>query len=1792
MTDLEKRLNKLRSGEKQTPDYPDNHLSPVVYNTAPKSSLSSRLEQLRAENGVSQQAAQETVSDDEYRKARNDIQIAKNTGDGEALEKAKERFRSLGGDPDTNVIKAQTTRTGSDLLSAAAYITRANPLDSKTDKAAEEYKPNERAFNYLTGKADELSERAARQTESLKKGRTAAGQALVDIGMQGAQLAADAVANAALPGSGMATLAARSFGGAATEARQAGATVNRQKLYGLANAGVELLTEKLSGIMNIAYGKGAADKAVDYFIGKLSNSEAGQAAWRLLFSSLGEGAEEAISDLVNPITKAIYNGRKVKENYSELKGAEVAYDAFIGAVLGFFGGSVEGLTGNVSEEAKFFRNAHDSGLSFKEATNAWAAVEAANIGAQTQEAPDGENIQPTAETAAESENTGQAEAQTQQQYTRDDINAIIKDRARLAELGIDTNGKTASQLRKEAREKIDNQRNNSQFNIDNAAPVNYTESGIIDGGKYNGLGREAESGGPVGSIGDTTISGRRLDGTADTGVDRPSVTEQTRKAMDKSGIANVGLREINPADSAAFSDALMAARKADTKYGVFVAAKSAEDVSNIISDGGKVYMSDDGYIGVAVTKKGDIVAVFKNKQSTHKKAISDILVTAVENGGNRLDCYGRGLVAKYENAGFVPVAKVKFDADIAKKYDGWTDELIKLHDSPYIYFMRHNGDSSETVASNYGNYKHMSLEELDALPTMDYDSAEAYRDWLIDNPRSKIYTEAQDRAPASPDVSTTQNTASPDIAPTQNTQFERLGQEQTYHTIRHDKTVEAEAAAMLKGRSTESVISELSKKEAWNDTDTAAAGKLAEQLVAKINTGKGADAAISELARLRTALEAKVGNAARVLRMRGRRPGTVADFVSDAAKQIAGQKLRNGATKEGICKTVAEYAERYSGISQNKTAESTKKLKDLILDVSDTRNTSGGKSGKAQRELIASAIDKVATQKGGYEFLRDLATVQIRSIAGDYVDRGFINKLKAVRYLNLLSNPVTTNRNVGANTVFANFMEAAGNNTGTIIDALLGRITGNGRTLAFDRGLFSKAFQKGFSEASVRAFLEITLDAESGKANSKYDEIRGSTFKKTGNWLERYFAEIEKLQGYALKLTDEAQKGGTRAEISRGANALYDAAKRAKTGVTSNDIAEMADETAKYRTLQNESKSANTLQTVRRALNDFAHIGNEKTGTFGLGDALAPFAKVPANAVSSTAAVNPIYAAVNAVKLVDILFDVANGKKVSAKKQANTAKSIGRNLNGIGLTVLASVLSAKGVIRNSDDEDRDANALEKSIGKTGAQINLSAAKRWIEGNGSAEWKPDDTVIALGWLPQLNAILIMGDALYNAYSDEDGLTAEEVINSSFKTLFQTFTDFPAVSSISNLIDAYKYSTAENYGGKLKDVGVQFVGDIGTSFAVSNAVAAVARGMDGVERDVYSADTVAEKERNILFSKIPFLRETLPPSLDNFGNEIYTEEQVLNFLNSILLPGKIGTVKDNKAANEVLRLYEATENASTIPDKNPPSSISVKGESHRLTTAEKRAFKETYGQTAQSWISDVMNTGAYKELEDADKAEVITDILSYAKSKATEEYCRKNGIAYSSEYVVLTQGVDKPGTANDKTALKPSEVPNYLLFKSAWGKATDSGDTAAIDRLVRQFNGTASQTLKAAESERIDGVKALVNASKLGVKSADVLAVDKTIESFQADGDRNQPNGSDKFKGLMYANVSDKTRDALAETYLTKERYLAYQYLRGQDVPPKDIYRIFTEIDSNDNGTLSKKECQAAGYNALYEYIKAK
>lgn len=287
--------------------------------------------------------------------------------------------------------------------------------------------------------------------------------------------------------------------------------------------------------------------------------------------------------------------------------------------------------------------------------------------------------------------------------------------------------------------------------IDSAENAGYdgTNETYTGGASYDGTGRTSgsvaepdgegregipellrDTGNGSGTQVGESLMGKR-DGAEGTQVLRGflNVSPETQAAVERSGATPLELRDTT-SDPQLFSTALEEARQKNP-HGLMVSPKTVEELSQ---PGTRTFMSADNMAGALVTADGDIEAVFKNPQSKAKQAATSLLITAVENGGRKLDCYGEDLVQTYNDRGFEAVAKIPFNAGEVES--GWT------YGNKDVYVMKlRDGVTAQDIAGRLGMNEadggfHMQTDaELANLPVFDdYDEALAYRDSLLTTP--------------------------------------------------------------------------------------------------------------------------------------------------------------------------------------------------------------------------------------------------------------------------------------------------------------------------------------------------------------------------------------------------------------------------------------------------------------------------------------------------------------------------------------------------------------------------------------------------------------------------------------------------------------------------------------------------------------------------------------------------------------------------------------------------------------------------------------------------------------------------------------------------------------------------------------------------------------------------------------------------------------------------------------------------------------------------------------------------
>lgn len=724
-------------------------------------------------------------------------------------------------------------------------------------------------------------------------------------------------------------------------------------------------------------------------------------------------------------------------------------------------------------------------------------------------------------------------------------------------------------------------------------------------------------------------------------------------------------------DSAAFSHALDAARAADQRNGWAVTPKSADELTQA---GTKSYMDANGSTGFAIAQDGDIEAVFANKAAgAPKGSTKSTIPQAIALGGNKLDCYGAGLVSLYSKYGFVPVARVGFNAEYAN--DGWTADK----GSPDIYFMMHNGDSADTVVQNMGNYKTWSEADLAALPVMEYDEAYAYRDSLLKQRTSDALQNAREQYgtilagenptrvvdfPVSMDGKTRVGRFSRTMAEASVTTqeayeaIERLvEQNRMSHKIATDDDALTKAAQtittrMINGQSIESIRSQYISE--------AAQGKASKDLAAQ------------GFMLFEQAVQAKDASAVVDLSVAMNRVATSAGQALQAQRML--KKLTPEWRLQAIQRGIA-------GINESLREQAAKKygaeFEDIRLDNALIEEYLNAETEEARNAVITKMQEQVA-----------------QSIPSALAERW-----NDLRYINMLGNFKTQGRNILGN-VGAQAMREAKNAVSVALEGMAHKVSGGKfertKALTFSKDLWN-ASMKTFDQYADMAMGEAKYSARANTQGNDFmkgvQEAREKQIWTNTNSVLMN-TKVGKLAGKGMQayrnaidfaMNDFGDKPFSKFAFSRSLAGWLE--------VHDITAAQWSSETWQARNANTVDRAVQyaireAQESTFRGNNWFSDwvskIGRRNDTPWAVrlaSEGMQPFRKTPANVLMQMERFSPL----------GLLNTVVAGSKVKSGEVsgADVINSLAEALTGSALMGLGVALARAGVLRGGGDDEQD-----------------------------------------------------------------------------------------------------------------------------------------------------------------------------------------------------------------------------------------------------------------------------------------------------------------------------------------------------------------------------------------------------------------------------------------------------------------------------------------------------------------------
>ena len=706
------------------------------------------------------------------------------------------------------------------------------------------------------------------------------------------------------------------------------------------------------------------------------------------------------------------------------------------------------------------------------------------------------------------------------------------------------------------------------------------------------------------------------------------------------------------------------------------------------------------------------------------------------------------------------------------------------------------------------------------------------------------------------------------------------------------------------------------------------------------------------------------------------------------------QDMKNMNQKET---SVGKRAMKDEKFEQWKTSVSA-----TILDVANAIENTAEGDVTAMREIVRSLarfrhttawfgtqsrltrIAEKALQTVDFDTAKDIALAQLKKIPDDFKRRSVGQVVKTIRIHNMLGSLTTVNRNLSGNASIGVLDAVSDSLVGRLADIAVSRFTGK-RTVGNDLRYVKEYFEGG-KKAAEMAALATELDIPIG-SESRFSTGTTRTFSPQGRGpVARYLSAFDKAMRYALEVSDRIFSGGTESAVEASLRDLGE-----KSNLSDDEIQALSARTGERRTFKDGRMLTKAAKDFKDALN------NVGTGNIGAGDLVIPFA-VTGTSVAHTAVDYSSGGLNGLIGIFRLVYDVKTGaynsetgiKKVKgldgkehevslAEAQRRAVTNFGRGMTGVGLIAAFTALAAAGILKVHEDDDYDKNALEDSLGTSGAQINISAALRENSGE-SAEWRDGDICVGMDFLEPFNAHMYIGHALSQEEDFSELIKAypRAIVSGIWKSLL----DMPMMQSLSDLNDLFVSEDAVDASG-------QILGNLGSGF-IPAALRQTAYMTDPYYRDT-TGENAIEKAANQLKSYIPGLSQTLPKKYSGLGEEqLRHDSDVLGFFNTYINPGKISQISTSKIADSLDKISEATGNKAIYPDYIAPGSFTYtdeNGNKQTVTISGKEmteVYQKTYGSKVASLYSALLAMDEFDTLD----AETKADILESAKSYATQ------------------------------------------------------------------------------------------------------------------------------------------------------------------------------------------------------------
>ena len=602
--------------------------------------------------------------------------------------------------------------------------------------------------------------------------------------------------------------------------------------------------------------------------------------------------------------------------------------------------------------------------------------------------------------------------------------------------------------------------------------------------------------------------------------------------------------------------------------------------------------------------------------------------------------------------------------------------------------------------------------------------------------------------------------------------------------------------------------------------------------------------------------------------------------------------------------------------------------------------------------------------EGGRE--ADLAVSRAYEAYGNITPSTTREKLRTWRYVSMLFSIPSAIRNVIGNTS-QNVVNATAHGLAVELDKAIARATGQ-RTVEHLNYQERINGWRGFVEETQSTFRDYFIDRSvTQRGNDKYNTNQRGRVYQT-----QFIETMRNMEGFLMSFGDrnmwrkaylnsmaEQQKLADR-------NLLFNAD---GTTRTHEQMLEQAEADANYATFTEDNAVSNVLSQLKNI-----------PGVGEVIDFIMPFTGVPTNITRRMIQYSPIGLAATALR---------HGYRAATHQnfdQRAFVDGISRGLTGTALFGVGMLLAAAGVIKpgTGDEDDDKKYGLKTAMGGQYTPYVYNPLT--------------DEYVSLAAFAPAASPLTMGLTAYEEFkANDDALQA--LISASFSGADQIF-DASYMSGVQDIFKGYG-SPAENI--------VNTVFSNAVSQSVPALLTQLSNTIDPYVRDTKDKNAIVQALKSGLINRIPGLRQMLPEKVDVTGQTVRTKEGLRNFYD----PFTTTDARKDPAVDELFRLSDSLGSSKMLPSdalSGSKMTLSINSQKVTVDAKGKETYRKRYGElwleggttidkkgrpVVVEGVRNLINSSAYRMMDDEERADAIADILSESKTGAAMEALNKYG-----------------------------------------------------------------------------------------------------------------------------------------------------------------------------------------------------